>query len=84
MQRSIPISAQLVQITICGGIVDGCDICRGGGYQPEFRVGLQWSNRMEQCFENNPFASSGSVTMLRHALASSAIAAIVSLLFDVN
>ena len=63
---------------------DDCDICRGGGYQPEFRVGLQWSNRMEQCFENNPFASGGSVAMLRHALALSAIAAIVSLLFVVN
>ena len=73
-----------VQIKICGGIADDCDICRGGGYQPEFRVGLQWSNRMEQCFENNPFASGGSVAMLRHALALSAIAAIVSLLFVVN
>ena len=73
-----------VQINICGGNADYCDICRGGGYLPEFRVGLQWSNRMEQCFENNPFASGGSVAMLRHALALSVIAAIVSLLFVVN
>mmetsp|Transcript_16781 Transcript_16781/g.48196 ORF Transcript_16781/g.48196 Transcript_16781/m.48196 type:complete len:267 (+) Transcript_16781:59-859(+) len=70
-----------VQINICGGIEDNCNICRGGGFQPGFRVGLQWSNRMEQCFENYPFASSGSVPTLRHVLTFSAVAAIVSMLF---
>lgn len=45
-----------VQINICGGIEDNCNVCRGGGYQPGFRVGLQWANNAEQCFADSPFS----------------------------
>ena len=62
-------NSSTIQINICGGIEDDCSICQGGGYQPSFRVGLQWSNRMDQCFANNPFTSDGLTVNSHNVLA---------------
>eukprot|EP00562_Extubocellulus_spinifer_P002529 CAMPEP_0178482032 /NCGR_PEP_ID=MMETSP0696-20121128/6519_1 /TAXON_ID=265572 /ORGANISM="Extubocellulus spinifer, Strain CCMP396" /LENGTH=256 /DNA_ID=CAMNT_0020109525 /DNA_START=169 /DNA_END=936 /DNA_ORIENTATION=- len=51
-----------VQINICDGSGDVCEICQGGGYQPQFRVGLQWISESEQCFDEPPFTNNGYST----------------------
>ena len=76
-------NSSTIQINICGGIEDDCNICQGGGFQPSFRVGLQWSNQMDQCFANNPFTSDGLAVNSHNALAFmiSVSAAFASLFF---
>jgi len=68
-----------IQINICNG-KDDCQICNGGGYQPQFRVGLQWSNSAEQCYNDQPFTTSGVSSIGSRAYASSITSSLLGMI----
>ena len=52
-------NTSIVQINLCPDSFNSCSVCRGGGYHPQFRVGLQWLSTSEQCFIEPSFTSGG-------------------------
>ena len=55
-----------VQVNLCpefkGTFVDdNCDVCSRGGQHPQVKIGLQWINKAEQCYNDPPFTSAGSM-----------------------
>ena len=52
-----------VQVNLCPEFHDNwrnCDVCSRGGQHPQVKIGLQWINKAEQCYNDPPF-SAGSM-----------------------
>ena len=65
VNRRYDTNSSIVQVNLCpefkGTFVDdNCDVCSRGGQHPQVKIGLQWINKAEQCYNDPPF-SAGSM-----------------------